>query len=117
MTSSQNLIKNNYLTEAKDEEALRVIEKLTKDVRKNFPDKLKKVKSVRYPLGSLGVLYYDASTDKVEGYSLGYLVVLVKDDKSDLFKIRTEYVGAFPSRKLYTLNQTEVNLLGRNSLY
>ena len=53
MTSSQNLIKNNYLTEAKDEEALRVIEKLTKDVRKNFPDKLKKVKSVRYPLGSL----------------------------------------------------------------
>lgn len=107
-------VSKNLITQSNEDES-RVIEKLTKDVRKNFPDKFKKIKTKRHNKTLFSVLYYDI--DNVAGRALGYLVVLYKDQYHlDDFVIREEYLGAFDDT-LQSKGGTLVNILEKSSRY
>ncbi len=122
MTSLQDLINKynsysndnqGYLSEANDEES-RVISAVSKDVQKKVQRKLKAVKTKWYDRNLMGILFQEQQP--IQGYNLGYLVVLEREKNSDYFVIKDEYVGAF-SDKLYTDGAKSVNLLGTFQQY
>ena len=101
------------LTEANDEES-RVILKVTKDIKAKVQRKLKAVKAKWYDKDTMGILFQEQQP--IQGYTLGFLVVLEREKHGDSFEVKDEYVGAF-SDKLYTDGAKQVNLLGSFQQY
>lgn len=119
MKTLSELLKESFaddklnLNEANNEES-RVILKVTKDVKAKVQRKLKAVKAKWYDKDTIGILFQEQQP--IQGYNLGYLVVLEREKNSDYFVVKDEYVGAF-SDKLYTDGAKSVNLLGTFQQY
>lgn len=80
------------LTEANAEES-RVISDVSKDVQKKVQRKLKAVKAKWYGGDTMGILFQEQQP--IQGYTLGFLVVLEREKHGDSFEVKDEYVGAF----------------------